>query len=273
MLRPGVQTVDARVYEVIVTDDSKEGIAETLIKVDYHFAKWVKGPSKGPAANRNNGAKYANGDWLVFIDDDCLPDNDLLKEYHTGIKLHSEALAFEGAIYPDSWEQLKKDMAECPVNTEGGCFWSANVCVNTDLFKQVGGFDERFLIAAQEDQQLKIDIEKLIQGEIIFLKDAKVVHPVRLSSVRKQLKKLPISSKNFSIYAVNNKHRLGYTSTTKFFIYQFQLQLKIFLKSVKEKKIRKSFVSLIFIFWAVPLNVFNFYSYSHRSHDFKSHNK
>ena len=63
--------------EVIVSDDSKQCIAKELIQEKYSWVKWIEGPKKGPAANRNNGAKYATGDWFIFIDDDCEPQKDL----------------------------------------------------------------------------------------------------------------------------------------------------------------------------------------------------
>jgi glycosyltransferase involved in cell wall biosynthesis len=114
----------------------------------------VEGPKKGPAANRNKGAQTAKGKWLVFIDDDCLPDKELLLEYEKSIESNPAVKAFEGAIFPDNWELLKKDMAECPINIHGGYFWSANVCINKEIFFKINGFDEDFILAAQEDQLL-----------------------------------------------------------------------------------------------------------------------
>ena len=69
LLNPANQTIK-EVYEVIVTDDSKNNVAKALIEDIFTWAKWVEGPKRGPAANRNNGAKDAKGDWLIFIDDD-----------------------------------------------------------------------------------------------------------------------------------------------------------------------------------------------------------
>src|SRR5205809_1112341 len=142
-LAPATQKTATDSYEIIVTDDSKENSAKEFIERSYPWVRWVKGPKKGPAANRNNGAKYAAHDWLIFIDDDCIPNENLLNEYLKAIKCYPDCRAFEGAIFPDSWESLKKDMAECPVNTDGGCFWSANICVEKSLFEKVGGFNEQ----------------------------------------------------------------------------------------------------------------------------------
>ena len=119
-LAPGVQNLSADQYEVIVSDDGRETTAESMIKEQYDWVKWVKGPGTGPAANRNKGARYAQAKWLIFTDDDCLPENTWLSAYSESIT--EEVLALEGAIYPCDENELKKDLAECPVNTQGGYF-------------------------------------------------------------------------------------------------------------------------------------------------------
>jgi GT2 family glycosyltransferase len=196
--------VDGSLYEVIVSDDSRENNAETFIKTNFPWAKWKEASKKGPAANRNNGASHALHEWLVFIDDDCLPENNLLAEYMHAISRHPDILAFEGSIIPDDWNLLKKDMAECPVNTGGECFWSANICVQKQLFKHIGGFDEQFLMAAQEDQDLYIRLKQ--QTQVLFLGSCIVKHPVRFNSLRSKLRKLRPQFANWLYYQQKHTH-------------------------------------------------------------------
>ena len=66
--------------EIIVSDDSQGPETRELISTHFEDAIWVQGPQKGPAANRNNGAHAASGDWFVFIDDDCLASEQWLRE-------------------------------------------------------------------------------------------------------------------------------------------------------------------------------------------------
>src|SRR5450631_1375697 len=80
-LRPGEQTVDPSSYEVIVTDDAREGTSEAMIREQFPWAQWVQGPSRGPAANRNNGARYARGEWLCLTDDDCVASKEWLAAF------------------------------------------------------------------------------------------------------------------------------------------------------------------------------------------------
>ena len=207
-LAPGFQTMDASLYEVIVSDDGKNNEARLLMETKYPWAQWIEGPKRGPASNRNYGAKLAKGDWLVFTDDDCLPDINWLQAYIETIKLQPGCKAFEGAVIPDDWNLLKKDMSECPVNTTGGCFWSANIIVGKKLFDEVGGFDEQYKIAAQEDQDLKIQILK--KTNIFFAKSASVTHPVRIITFKKALKSSDQKVTNFLYYARKNADELNF---------------------------------------------------------------
>ena len=175
-LSPGFQTIAAENYEVIVTDDSKDNIARSFIQANYPWVTWVEGPKRGPAANRNNGAKNAKGSWLVFIDDDCEPDKNILLKYSQAIKIDPEILAFEGRIYVNRDKQSY--LEESPVNETGNLFWSCNICIKQTLFFSLKGFDEQYPYAAMEDvdffKRLKIKTDKYQ-----FLIDASVLHPWR----------------------------------------------------------------------------------------------
>lgn len=210
-LQPGAQSLEANLYEVIVTDDAADPATQHLLLTQFPWAKYTAGPQRGPAANRNRGAALATGQWLVFTDDDCLPDAHWLQAYNEAIAAHPSCRAFEGTILPDDWALLKKDMAECPVNTEGGCFWSANIMVQKKLFGEIGGFDEQFTIAAQEDQDLQWRLQQ--KSNIIFIKLAKVIHPVRFRKLGDSLDKINLRIKNFLYYAAKHKQTLGYKDT------------------------------------------------------------
>lgn len=252
LLQYSVQQLSSAEYELIVSDDSLDLVTKKLITEKYEWLTWSEGPKRGPAANRNNGAKKAKGDWLVFLDDDVLPDSSLLNEYIKAINAHPTVEAFEGAILPDNWDLLKKDMAECPVNTDGKCFWSANICIKSDLFNRINGFDEDYLEAAQEDQQIKINIEKNIISPIIFLPACKVVHPVRFFTVWQRIMKIKKASKNFSLFVNKNMNR----PFTLFFISQWKFHFIVLIKHILSGRIKSAIVSLAWIFYGLPLNVY-----------------
>ena len=234
-----VQTLPAEQYEVIVSDDGYESTAEEMIRQSYSWVKWVAGPRKGPAANRNNGAKYAQGEWLVFTDDDCLPDPQWLTAYGQGSK--GTALALEGAIYPLG--NLNQDLAECPVNLTGGCFWSANIAVKRLLFEEIGGFDSNYAMAAHEDQDLKLRLEPITTIE--FISTSIVRHPVRIISLERAVYRVKKSCLTWAYYACKNKKSLGYKSNFDFILSGYKCQTIVFCKSLIKGKFKQAFVAFL----------------------------
>ncbi len=197
---PSVQTINTADYEVIVTDDSEQYQAKQFVEENYQWVKWVPGPKKGPAANRNNGAKKAQGEWLIFIDDDCLPDEEILSVYQKSILNNEKILVFEGCIKAD--REQRNLAEESPVNETGGYLWSCNFMINKNLFlNSLNGFDEKFPYAAMEDVELDYRIKQMKISKV-FVKDAFVIHPWRL-----QKKMYAITMKRFksTLYFLN-KH-------------------------------------------------------------------
>lgn len=161
-------------YEVIVTDDSKDNIAKLLIADKYPWAKWIEGPKQGPAANRNNGAKIAQEEWLVFLDDDCIPQKEWLASYIAAMKV-SDGQVLEGSTNADR-PQYRFD-EEAPINLDGDKLWSCNFAIKKSLFERLGGFDETFPYAAMEDVDFYTRL--LNYTAIKFVPQALVIHPWR----------------------------------------------------------------------------------------------
>ncbi|EMI42509.1 glycosyltransferase family 2 protein [Rhodopirellula sp. SWK7] len=177
-LASGVQSMPPEMYEVIVTDDGRRSSAEELVSEHFPWARWTKGPAKGPAANRNHGANLATYEWIVFIDDDCLPESQLLTAYQDAIAVTNptSANAFQGPTLrigdPPSL------LWEAPHNPLGVARISANFAIHRSDLQNVGGFDERFPSAAIEDTEFFARFEKSGRS-IMFVPDAIVNHPLR----------------------------------------------------------------------------------------------
>lgn len=163
-------------YEFIVTDDGTQSTAAAVIRDAFPGVKWVQGPRRGPAANRNFGASKAVGKWLLFLDDDCLPSSNWLAAYGLAILTFPQCGVLEGRTIA-SGPRTRADQ-ECPLNLKGGLLWSCNFGIRRDLFFQIGGFDEQFPAPALEDMDLKRRLDQA--GHVIrFLVDACVEHPWR----------------------------------------------------------------------------------------------
>jgi GT2 family glycosyltransferase len=159
--------------EVIVTDDGKRDRTRQLIRDRFPGVKWVRGPGRGPAANRNFGASQATCDWIAFIDDDCIPGERWVENLRSS--LGNAVLAEGKTICPCKTNHPLEEIVE---NLTGGLLWSCNIAIHRDLFSRLGGFDEDFLEAGGEDLEFAW---RLRQNGIcaIFAPEAVVYHPAR----------------------------------------------------------------------------------------------
>lgn len=187
-------------YEIIVSDDSLGDQSKNLIDEKFPEVTWLRGPRKGPASNRNFGAKYATAEWLIFTDDDCLPEMDWLVSYAEAIKQFKDQKVFEGWTNADRPQRRFDE--EAPINTEGGLFWSCNFCIQKKFFFEIGAFDENFPFPAMEDSDLQRRI--LTHCNILFIENARVIHPWRrmipFSTYKKRFASLVYFAKKWNEY-------------------------------------------------------------------------
>ena len=159
--------------ELIVSDDARDPRLSALLEHRYPWCLYTAGPACGPAANRNHGAHQASGEWLVFTDDDCLPQPGWIEAFaqHTDQRdvLEGRTSAVGHRTHLDQ---------ECPINETGGYLWSCNFAVRRELFLQLGGFNEDFPSAAMEDVEFNQRINKAGLRRT-FLPTAHVNHPWR----------------------------------------------------------------------------------------------
>ena len=166
---------DAPKYEIIVTDDSRSDRCRKVVELEFPNASWKAGKMKGPAGNRNAGAARAMGEWIIFIDDDCIAQTSYISSYYKAINQNPSIGVLEGRIFPDRERQTWAEA--CPANETGGLFWTSNLCVKKNIFDELGGLDEQFEVAYED-----VDFaRRLRDGDIpsLFVYEAAVCHPWR----------------------------------------------------------------------------------------------
>lgn len=173
----GRQSLPGEFYEVIVSDDGSKTTACELVERTYPWVNWIEGPHRGPAANRNYGARQAKGEWLVFLDDDCLPVPGWLAALYKAAAANRCLSVLEG-------KTDRSDKSDHPLkygieNLYGGLFFSCNLAVKREVFFQLGGFDEDFFEAGGEDMEFAWRIHKN-KVPYSFIEEALVLHPVRM---------------------------------------------------------------------------------------------
>lgn len=168
--------IDSQVCEVIVADDSRDERTHQLLAAQFPWVKVVQGPRCGPAANRNAGAVNAAGQWLIFIDDDVIPEAGFLKAYLDVLSAECDHGIFHGLTRPTP--ETSSLLWEAPeVLKKLDLFPSCNFAIRRSLYEQTGGFDERFN-PSFEDMEFSSRLKA--QGEKCkFVAEAVVHHPRR----------------------------------------------------------------------------------------------
>ena len=177
-LAPGAQTLPAGEYEVVISDDGRpDSNAQTLVENRYPWARWFQGPRRGPAANRNFGASHATTPWLVFTDDDCLPQPGWLAAFSQHIKTATVGCrVLEGRT--DCGVARIGPFEQAPGNDTGGLLWSCNLAVERALFERMGGFDAGFPYPHLEDVDFRLRLDDA-KEPYRFIPEACIVHPPR----------------------------------------------------------------------------------------------
>ncbi|WP_072013740.1 glycosyltransferase family A protein [Myxosarcina sp. GI1] len=202
MLDRAVQSICSQTTlpaEIIIVDDASVAsypeIIEQLkerspVPLIYHR----NSQSSGPGATRNQGAKLASGNVLMFLDDDdlWLPEkianqlNILTEHPEVGLVYAARSVVDEAGnnlfqITPKLAGQIYSQMLQ--KNHVGV---TSSVAVRKDLFLEAGGFDPE--IAVREDYELWIRLSKVTK--IAFDPQATVLWTVH-SQPRKQTSSKP----------------------------------------------------------------------------------
>jgi peptidoglycan/xylan/chitin deacetylase (PgdA/CDA1 family)/GT2 family glycosyltransferase len=151
------QEFDDRFEVIVVVDGSKDGSAEALRKMDVPFCLIVlEQPNRGRAAACNRGAVTAQGEVILFLDDDMEAHPRLLAEHDRSHREGAEVVLGHMPLHPKSAPNLL---------TTGVYWWALNrsrrlsspkatltledlitgqVSLPRATFQRLGGFDTGF---------------------------------------------------------------------------------------------------------------------------------
>lgn len=151
-------------FEVVVIDDGSRMSLSPIAEPFQSFLslRLIRQENAGPANARNTGANAAQGDYLVFTDDDCQPDSGWLMALANALQEFPQALVGGRTInaLPDNLysttSQLLIDYLYSYYNETKGestFFASNNFAMPRLLYQQLEGFDTSFPLAAGEDRE------------------------------------------------------------------------------------------------------------------------
>ncbi len=162
--------------DIIVCDDGKSDDSRSMLASEFPEVEWRRGPRNGPAANRNFGAKFANADWLIYIDDDCIPRDGYLAAYLHAFESADARSLFHGLTF--ALPELNSLLYEAPVITQPRkIFPSCNFAIRKNLFEATSGFDERYYPSFEDIEYFsRLDI---LGADAGCVEGAAVDHPLR----------------------------------------------------------------------------------------------
>lgn len=135
--------------EIIVVDDgSTDGSVDVARARGFEVVRLDA--RRGPAAARNEGARRARGDILLFLDADVVARPDTLARVETFFREHEETAALFGSYddAPDArgfvsqYKNLAHHFIHQRSRADAETFWAGCGAVRREAFAAVGGFDE-----------------------------------------------------------------------------------------------------------------------------------
>lgn len=135
----------------------------------------VTGERHSPAIARNLGWRAAQGEYIAFTDDDCIPHSHWLRRGVETLDLGYDGVTGQMDI------PLSDHPTDFEINSRGlmtSEYITANCFYRKALLEAIGGFDEQFEIAWREDTDLFFNALKL-NARLVYVPDAVVLHPIR----------------------------------------------------------------------------------------------
>lgn len=177
-------------FEVLVVDDGGSAPLDDLVSSwhDRLDIRLTHQENAGPGSARNKGALGARGRYIAFTDDDCEPSRSWLTALEGELASHPNA-CIGGRTVNALPKNLCSTASQLLIDYLYVCydtprfFASNNLCVPAAGFRELGGFDTGFPLAAGEDREFCS--RWLHEGRrLAFAQDVVVhhAHPLRLRS-------------------------------------------------------------------------------------------
>ncbi len=183
------QTLSCADYEIIVVDNGSTDHTHTILEQKsrtYPNLKHFSQLKRGAAATRNVGIRHAQGEMVLFIDDDIFAEPTLAEGHLSHHRKNSRVSIIGGVTTPwgtsrDPFLRYLRDRRIFnPYSITGGpldfsYYHTGNVSTARGLLVEAGGFNEEFFTYGMEDIELGYRLEKL-GCRMVHAADVRAVH-------------------------------------------------------------------------------------------------
>ena len=166
-------------YEVIVANDNSNDLTTQIHEVIHGIHVVTNEENKRFLLNCNNAAKYAQGQYILFLNNDTQVQENWLQPL-IDVMEHDDSVGMVGSklVYADGFLQeaggiLWQDASawnygnrQNPNDSEFNYVHEADyisgaaIMIRTNLWEKIGGFDERYVPAYCEDSDLAFEVRK-----------------------------------------------------------------------------------------------------------------
>ncbi len=151
-------------FEVIVVDDgSPRPLEEVVAPFETQLNLLLKRQNNsGPGIARNTGVAHAQGEFVFFTDDDCAPARDCLQKLAARFAATPSRLigghtvnALGRNAYATASQLIVEYVYDYYTRKGDGLFFTSNnMAFPRAAFLEVGGFCEKYHLAASEDREI-----------------------------------------------------------------------------------------------------------------------
>jgi GT2 family glycosyltransferase len=164
----------SRGWELVVVDDGSHPPVARDVAAGFDAARVIRGAGHGPARARNAGIAAAQGEIVLFTDDDTEPDPTWIEAAAAHLDAHPDDAGVEGPVRSPDYDPL---YAHSLANAAPGAYWTCNIGFRRSVLDAVAGFSEDYPYPHCEDLDLAYRV--LRHGAIGFAADMAIVHHPR----------------------------------------------------------------------------------------------
>jgi len=211
-----IENTPDELYEVIIVDNgSTDGTKEFLNCLDGDLKIITNKTNLGFARACNQGASVAQGKYLVFLNNDTVPQPNWLEEMVEVVEAHQEVgIVGSKLLYPDGTIQhagvvcdgrnpyhiyvgFPADHPAVNKLREFPFVSAACMLIRRDLFNLVGGFDEGY-INGYEDVDLCLKVRNL-KKKVMYCPTSVLYHYESVSEDRNNRRRAVNDQRNFKL--------------------------------------------------------------------------
>lgn len=172
-------------YEIILVDQTPVHEAEVLGRLEYWSEKkairWLKQAEPSIPKAMNRGALEARGELLLFLDDDIVPDANLLRAHKQSQEVRGGGIIAGRVLQPWHGDDHDSDTFTGTTAELKEEFIGCNFSIQRERLAALGGFDENFKGAAYQYEREFAD-RLLVAGGRIWYEPAALIRHLHYQS-------------------------------------------------------------------------------------------